>query len=197
MNNETMFVNIVRFRSRNTSIPLVRDVIGEFMNEDSVIIFQNVKPLLVTLSYDQILEDAFNKWGCRSEGIRARMLTRGTRMVFSTQGGIPTKVFSRVAALKNVEVKMVSKSAENINDHYRLLVNPFSARMNLRLVGDDLLSRDSIDTFQVELDRNRERWTENFRTPITPDTTIRNAMQRRGRFRTHRTMATWGNWNDE
>jgi len=167
MNNETMFVNIVSFRSRNTSIPLVRDVIGEFMNDDLLIAFYRIKPLL-TLPYDQLLEDAFSKWGCRSDGIRARMLIGGTRMVFRTQGGIPTKVFSRVAALKNVEVNMVSKSAENINDYYHLFVNPFRARMNLRLVGDDLLSRDSIDTFQVELDRNRERWTENFRTPITP-----------------------------
>jgi len=93
----------------------VQNALGEYMDRHGCIDFNSVKPVdwRTIGTIEDLREWNMENWGCQVTGNAFRIICGGRALEFTTIGGIPTKIISRISAQKRLVAKLFSRYSDS------------------------------------------------------------------------------------
>jgi len=123
--------------------------------------FSRIKPISFTAdNIEHIREVCFNAWGCESLPIDSQCSANRNMYGFITSGGTPHKVMTRLAAIINENITMVSYNPHG-EDCYILSVFPRTRELQIFPSQYRDLTRFDIQMIDRIYERNENMFTDN------------------------------------
>jgi hypothetical protein len=112
-----------------------------YITADGYIAFHQIKPQPPVMRFDEVMMWNMNNWGCYFAPERQSQFDSGKKIIFFTDGGIPTKVISRLAVLVQRKLKMYSYF-RHTDEHFLTEVNPFSRLQKISEIDNEDVPAD-------------------------------------------------------